>query len=305
MKRSKGGRGLISIEECVMLESTSLGFYVNGKEEVPLQVVKEGFMGENENLKILKERLRKAREERYYKKPLHSALSRETEEGRDEDNRWLWVKKGYLKKEIEGLIMAAQDQAIRTNWIRHNIDKEDISPLCRLCGARAETVSHTMSECIELWQKNGFPTTAKSYEHFADKEMTVLENEEIKLLWDFSIQPEMKIEHSKPDLVLLDKKQRICYIIDVACPFDTRVEKKEKEKFEYYTDLKYERLKVWNTEVTKVYIIPIVIGALGIVTKNIVEYLEKIDFKPRLEPLEKACLLGTARIIRKVLDYDQ
>ena len=39
-----------------MLESTSLGFYVNGKEEVLLQeVVKEGFMPENENPKILKE----------------------------------------------------------------------------------------------------------------------------------------------------------------------------------------------------------------------------------------------------------
>ena len=72
---------MISIEECVMLESTSLGFYVNGKEEVLLQeVVKEGFMGENENPKILKDRLRKEREERYYNKSLHSVFCRETEE---------------------------------------------------------------------------------------------------------------------------------------------------------------------------------------------------------------------------------
>ena len=33
------------------------------------------------------------------------------------------------------------------------------------------------------------------------------------------------------------------------------------------------------------------------------KYLEKINFKPGLDPLQKACLLGTARIIRKVLDY--
>ena len=58
-------------------------------------------------------------------------------------------------------------------------------------------------------------------------------------------------------------------------------------------------------EVTKVYIIPIVIGALGIVTKNVAKYLEKINFKPGLGPLQKACLLGTARIIRKVLDYNR
>ena len=91
----------------------------------------------------------------------------------------------------------------------------------------------------------------------------------------------------------------------MACPFDTRIEKKEKEKFEHYTDLKYELLKVWNTEVNKVYIIPIVIGALGTVTKNVAKYLEKIDFKPGLDPLQKACVLGTARIIRKVLDYSE
>ena len=91
----------------------------------------------------------------------------------------------------------------------------------------------------------------------------------------------------------------------MACPFDARVEKKEKEKFEHYTDLKYELLKVWNMEVTKVYIIPIVIGALGIVTKNVAKYLEKINFKPGLDPLQKACLLGTAIIVRKVLDYNR
>ena len=58
-------------------------------------------------------------------------------------------------------------------------------------------------------------------------------------------------------------------------------------------------------EVTKVYIIPIVISALGTVTKNVAKYLEKIDFKSGLDPLQKACLLGTGIIIRKVLDYNK
>ena len=49
---------LISVEECVMLEKTSLGFYINGKEELLLQeVVKEDIMSENENPVIVKERL--------------------------------------------------------------------------------------------------------------------------------------------------------------------------------------------------------------------------------------------------------
>ena len=70
-----------------------------------------------------------------------------------------------------------------------------------------------------------------------------------------------------------------------------------------YIDLKFELRKAWKTEIKNVYIKPIVIGALGIITKNVVKYLKKIDFKPVIEPLQKACLLGTARMIRRVLDY--
>ena len=55
--------------------------------------------------------------------------------------------------------------------------------------------------------KNGFPIIAKIYEHFGDKEMAALENENIQLSWGFSIQTEIKIDDNIPDLVLLDKKE--------------------------------------------------------------------------------------------------
>ena len=58
----------------------------------------------------------------------------------------------------------------------------------------------------QMCQKYGFPTTAKIYEHFVDKEMAVLENDKVKLLWEFSIQTEMKLDYNKPDLVLLDRE---------------------------------------------------------------------------------------------------
>ena len=71
-------------------------------------------------------------------------------EVRDEENSWSWLKSGYLKKETEGMILAAQDQALRTNWIKSNIDKEDISSKCRMCGERDETIAHVVSECQKL-----------------------------------------------------------------------------------------------------------------------------------------------------------
>ena len=63
----------------------------------------------------------------------------------------LWLKRGCLKKETEDLILAAQDQAIRTRWIKKHIDKM-ISVNCRMCGERTETVAHIVSECQQLAQ---------------------------------------------------------------------------------------------------------------------------------------------------------
>ena len=102
----------------------------------------------------------------------------------------------------------------------------------------------------------------------------------------------------------MEKKEKICYIVDVACPFDPWIEKKEKYKVKNQTDLKYEILKMWKNEITKVYIVPVVTGALGMISKNIRRYLEIIGFDG-LEKLQKVCLLGTARVWRKVLDYNE
>ena len=47
------------------------------------------------------------------------------------------------------------------------------------------------------------------------------------------------------------------------------LEQKGRENVEYYTDLKYEILKCRKGKVKKVLIIPIIIGALGLVTINV------------------------------------
>ena len=95
-----------------------------------------------------------------------------------------------------------------------------------------------------LSKQYGFETNQKCYEHFVDKENRVKENEEVKILWDIPIQTERKIDHNRPDLVLIQKKTKTCFVIDVACPFDTRLRAKELEKIEHYNDLKYEIMKV-------------------------------------------------------------
>ena len=48
----------------------------------------------------------------------------------DKDKTWKWTRKGDLKVETGTLIFAAQEQALRTNCVRFNIDKSVDSPLC-------------------------------------------------------------------------------------------------------------------------------------------------------------------------------
>ena len=63
------------------------------------------------------------------------------------------AKKRVLKKRTEALIMAAQEQAIRTNNIRAEIDKTQENSKCRMCRKAEESVNHVLSECSKLAQK--------------------------------------------------------------------------------------------------------------------------------------------------------
>ena len=97
----------------------------------------------------------------------------------------------------------------------------------------------------KLVRKCNFEAGDKWYEHEPE---IVLENEDYKILWDFSIKTDHVIEARRPDLVVVDKKERSCKIIDFAVPGDSRIEK-EKDKIEKYQDLRRESQKIWNIKV--------------------------------------------------------
>ena len=137
---------------------------------------------------------------------------------------------------------------------------------------------------------------AKSW--YEQKPEGVVESETFKVLWDFTVQCERKIDAKRPDIVFIDKEREVV-ITGVAIPGDDRVEGKELEKLEKYQLLKDEIAKVWR--VRKVIVVPVVIGALGAVSVNFKEYMKRIGVNVRLEVIQKTALLGTAKILRKVL----
>ena len=69
------------------------------------------------------------------------------------------------------------------------------------------------------------------------------------------------------------QKKRICKIVDFPVSADHRKKLKECEKKDKYLDLARELKKLWNMKVT---IVPIVIGAFGIITKGLLKGLEDL-----------------------------
>ena len=68
---------------------------------------------------------------------------------------------------------------------------------------------------------------------------------------------------NKSDIVIQKKSDR-CQIIDMAIPSDYNIQK-ATEKMSKYVDLQIECQRIWNK---KVEVIPVIIGATGIVDKN-------------------------------------
>ena len=148
----------------------------------------------------------------------------------------------------------------------------------------------------KLARRCNFETGDKWYEHEPE---SVLENEDYKILWDFSIQTDHVIEARRPDLIEVDTKVRNFKIIDFAFPGDSRIEEKAKDKIEKYQELGRELLKIWNV---KVKIIPLFVGSLGAIPKQFGNRLKQIGITAGTAQVQKTVLLGTARMLRKVLE---
>ena len=88
--------------------------------------------------------------------------------------------------------------------------------------------------------------------------------------------------------------------MDIASLWDHRVHEKEGEKLEKYQELKREIKNIWG--IRHVEVVPIVVGALGGVSKRLDGWLTKLGIAIKKILLQKTALLGTARILRKVLE---
>ena len=107
-------------------------------------------------------------------------------------------------------------------------------------GERDESITHLIVECkklaqkerkqrndniarivhLELCQKFGLVGEVKWYNH---KPASVVENDRVKILWDFDTQTDYVIQHRRPGIVDISVIVEY-HLIDIAVPGDKRIE---------------------------------------------------------------------------------
>ena len=143
VSRKEEGRELTSIEDTVDASIQRLEDYMEKHERGLITTIR------NNTDNTIDERMTTTRKQKSEGKQLYGHFNRLINNISNQKTR-TWLRKGNLKRETEYLLIAAQDNAIRTNHIKARIDKTQQNSKCRLCSDREETINHIISECNKL-----------------------------------------------------------------------------------------------------------------------------------------------------------
>jgi hypothetical protein len=87
----------------------------------------------------MKDSIAEKTKERWHGKRMHGQLPHNLDEKLvDIEQSYRWLKSGDIKG------VAAQDQAISTNYFKNKILKEEIESKCRLCKQHEETIDQQL-----------------------------------------------------------------------------------------------------------------------------------------------------------------
>ena len=128
----------------------------------------------------------------------------------------------------------------------------------------------------------------------------VCEEGDVTVLWNQAVHTDREVTANRPDIIIKNKKEKTCTLTDGAIPADRNVQKEAERKLKYKS-LCIEIQRMWNLKCT---IVPVIIGATGIVTRSLKKNFETVPGKHSIDSLQKTAILGTSHIIRKVLQCE-
>ena len=177
------------------------------------------------------------------------------------------MSSGYVDSRTEGFVFASLEQAAQTNWLASKISGVSV------CQKFLETVAHVSSGCTVLAQKEykkrhdrmglrvywdlcrryGVKHSLRWYEE-TPEDVCVSSCGKFEIWWDKAVNASKKLDHNRPDIILIDRENKHWTIIDFSVPNDKNVRGKENEKVTNYTELAKEIRKLHHV---KTKIVPI------------------------------------------------
>jgi hypothetical protein len=115
----------------------------------------------------------------------------------------------------------------------------------------------------------------------------VYEEGDVTVLWNQTVHTDREVTINRPDIIIKNKKEETCTLIDVAILTDINIVQKEAEKVKIQ-EFMY-RDTMWNL---KCRIIPVIIGATGVVTRSVRQHLEAVPGTHSIDSLQKTAILG-------------
>ena len=106
------------------------------------------------------------------------------------------------------------------------------------------------------------------------------EKGDVTVLWNQAVHAGREVTANRLDIIIKNKKEKTCTLIDVAIPADRNIVQKEAEKKLIYKSLCIEIKRMWNL---KCMIIPVIIGATGIVTRSLRKNLDTVPGKHSID----------------------
>ena len=152
----------------------------------------------------------------------------------------------------------------------------------------------------ELCRKYGVKCSDKWFEEVPD---TVRKSKdgEFEIWWDRPIETTVKLDHNRPDIIVINRQDNEWIIVEFSVPWDKNVLLKEEEKASKYIPLAKEIHKVHRVSTR---IIPIILGSLGTVTNKLKTNLKELGLEKILGGLQTSVLIGTHNILRKVINMN-
>lgn len=193
-----------------------------------------------------------------------------------------------LSDKLVKFVVKARIELTESNTVMHRYFPAEYTRACNRCGFHSDTLSHILNGCQESKnaiqsRHNRIMKIVASSVSDANPNSLVSMDSIVKPSMFFSQEPAfVNIQHSRPDICVIDHVSRKCMLAEVAIPYDIFINDSYQSKFFRYLPL-CQRIGDLGYECK---IIVLIIGSLGSVHNKFVNGL---------------CMLGVPRTRAKAI----